>query len=147
MLWGCGLYIIWNLSCSGNFKIRLYVCQYNKTERDQKIFRNGADSSIGTNSYFVIPCIWLNNFSIGTVNRDGKLILSRIYYYLCVCLRALGLALGADHVSVTRALRFIAYCPRRYTLAFPAAYTAVVQAPLFDSCNLTPRLLHLLSHG
>ena len=62
-----------------NLEIRLYVCQYNKTEI-RKYLETEQIPLLG--QIVILSSLVLNNFSIGTVNRDGKLIRSRIYYYV-----------------------------------------------------------------
>lgn len=49
-----------------------------------------------------------------------------------------GLAFGADHVPVTRALMLVTISPGRHTLALLAADSAVLHAPVRYSCLWAP---------
>lgn len=53
--------------------------------------------------------------------------------------RALGPAFGVTFVSVARAFILVAVSPRRNTLAFFTANSAVLQAPLFLARFTAPR--------
>lgn len=59
--------------------------------------------------------------------------------------RALGLALGATVVPVTRALVLVPESPRRHAVAFRAADPAVFQAPVLQPRLRAPQPAALLA--